>query len=95
MLAINTFIARKADLFITFTCNPGWKEITDNLNSDFACYRPDLEARVFKNKLDQFINDIKKHYFGVVVALFYVIEYQKRGLISAFFLTKYNKTLKQ
>ncbi|TKR76293.1 hypothetical protein L596_017452 [Steinernema carpocapsae] len=40
----------KPDFFITFTCNPQWPED-----------RPDLVARVFKNKLDMLMDDLKKH----------------------------------
>src|SRR6267154_4140181 len=37
----------KPDYFITFTCNPKWLEITDNLNYQQSVeFRPDLIARV-------------------------------------------------
>ncbi|GFW80473.1 helitron_like_N domain-containing protein [Trichonephila clavipes] len=42
----------KPDLFLTFTCNPKWKEIKDNLFPD----HPDLVARIF---------DIKKHFYKI------------------------------
>lgn len=49
------------DLFITFTCNPKWPELTQLLES--ICLqspdRPDLVARIFKIKLDELIRDIK------------------------------------
>ena len=33
----------KPDLFITFTCNPNWPEISNNLaNGEKANFRPDL-----------------------------------------------------
>ena len=72
----------KPDLFITFTCNPRWKEIIENLYEGQQPYdRPDLLARVFKMKLKELINDIcQKQIFGVVVANVHVIEFQKRGL---------------
>ncbi|XP_065678383.1 uncharacterized protein LOC136093366 [Hydra vulgaris] len=39
----------KLDLFITFTCNPKWREITENLYPvQNANDRPDLVTRVFK-----------------------------------------------
>lgn len=72
----------RPDLFITFTCNPNWSEITSALGpNETASDRPDLVARVFRSKLDEFKNDIlKNHVLGVVVAHVYVIEFQKRGL---------------
>lgn len=50
------------DLFITFTCNPKWPELTlllGGLNLN-AVDRPDLVSRIFKIKLDELIRDIKK-----------------------------------
>lgn len=50
------------DLFITFTCNPKWPELTsylDTLNLK-AEDRPDLVSRLFKLKLDHLISEIKK-----------------------------------
>ena len=42
----------KPDFFITFTCNPQWKEITDALlEQQTAADHPDIVARVFKLKL--------------------------------------------
>ena len=39
----------KPDLFITFTCNPKWKEIAENLYPNQQAYdRPDIVSRVFK-----------------------------------------------
>ena len=70
------------DLFITFTCNPRWKEIEEQLfPGQTPSDRPDLIARVFKFKLNELIDDIiKKHIFGRTVAHIFVIEFQKRGL---------------
>ena len=48
------FVAKKGklDLFITFTCNPKWCEIKENLlPGQTANDRPDLVARVFMLKL--------------------------------------------
>lgn len=77
------------DLFLTFTCNPKWPEITRHLQRHNlkAEDRPDLCCRVFKMKLDDLIYQLKKkHILGVVnaglssihgcfllVVLFYVI----------------------
>jgi hypothetical protein len=52
------------DLFITMTCNPKWPEITIRINATTPgltpSYRPDIVSRVFKLKLDELINDIRK-----------------------------------
>ena len=75
----------KPDLFITFTCNPLWDEITCSLLIDQkATDRPDLIVRVFKLKLRELLNDIlKKHILGTPLAHVYTIEFQKRGLPHA------------
>ncbi|XP_065665488.1 uncharacterized protein LOC136086917 [Hydra vulgaris] len=72
----------KPDLFTTFTCNPTWREITENLYPvQTANDRPDLVIRVFKLKLNNLLNDIFKHgVLGKVVTHVQVIEFQKRGL---------------
>ena len=49
--------------------------------------RPDITTRVYKMKLDCFINDIcVKNIFGKIEAYAYVIEFQKRGLPHAHLL---------
>ena len=72
----------KPGLFITFTCNPKWREITENLYpGQTANDRPDLVIRVFKLKLNKLLNNIFKHgVIGKVVTHVLVIEFQKRGL---------------
>ena len=72
----------KPTLFMTMTCNPHWPEILDQLlPGQTAQDRPDIVARVFKQKKDQFINDLTKgKIFGEVVGRLWVIEFQKRGL---------------
>jgi len=84
-------IARKhggPSLFITFTCNPTWIEITRELYAGQAAVdRPDLIARVFNMKLQELVGEVtKKHVFGMVVAYCYVVEFQKRGLPHAHML---------
>ena len=73
----------KPDLFITFTCNPRWEEITGALlDNQSPCDRPDLVACVFKLKLQAMLHDLYyRHYpvFGKMSALIYVVEWQKRG----------------
>ena len=59
------------DLFITFTCNPKWPEITRfvkqrKLNVED---RPDIVCRIFKIKLDSLMQDLtKKNLLGKTVA---------------------------
>ncbi|XP_018462957.1 uncharacterized protein LOC108834093 [Raphanus sativus] len=77
------------DLFITFTCNPKWPEITRYLSSRRLQTedRPDILSRVFKMKLDSLIWDIKdNNLFGPSAAVIYTIEFQKRGLPHAHIL---------
>ena len=48
------------DIFNTMTTNPKWKEIeAELLPGQAAEDRPDLVARVFKQKKDQLIKDIR------------------------------------
>jgi hypothetical protein len=73
-----------ADLFLTFTCNPKWREIADALcfePGQQPCDRSDLVIRVFHMKVDEFIVDIRQGVtFGPVLAILYTVEFQKRGL---------------
>lgn len=82
-----TVIARhgKPDLFITFTCDPKWKEIIENKEPmQKPEHRPDLVCRVFQMKLLEFIDDlVNKQIYGRVLNYHYVIEFQKRGLPHA------------
>ncbi|XP_031116779.1 uncharacterized protein LOC116020446 [Ipomoea triloba] len=77
------------NLFITFTCNPKWSEIQRfmekcNLNAED---RPDIVSRVFKMKLDALVKEIRNgKLFGIVTAVVYTIEFQKRGLPHAHIL---------
>ncbi|XP_051170502.1 uncharacterized protein LOC127287552 [Leptopilina boulardi] len=72
----------KPDLFITMTCNPKWRKITENLlDGQTASDRPNLVARVFELKKEELLNIIvKEKLFGELQAYVYVVEYQKRGL---------------
>jgi len=73
---------RGSDLFITFTANPAWKEITDALLPGQASNeRPDLVARVFRLKFKSLVQDImQRNLFGKALGYVYTVEYQKRGL---------------
>ena len=75
-------ICGKPDLFITMTCNPLWTEIKRELLPGQApADRPDIIARVFRQKLRQFVHAITvDHIFGVPAAWLWVVEFQKRGL---------------
>ena len=63
----------KPDFFVTFTCNPRWKEITDALlPGQTAENRQDIVARVFKLKLKSLLHDLfcgQKPVLGKMVAL--------------------------
>ena len=78
----------KSDLFVKKTCNPKWREITENLlPGQWASDRPNIVARVFHMKLSVFLGDItKRHILGVIVADLHVIEFQKCGLPHAHML---------
>ncbi|XP_024014541.1 uncharacterized protein LOC112088495 [Eutrema salsugineum] len=74
------------DLFITFTCNPKWPEITRHLNRHNLKQedRPDICTQVFKMKLDDLMHRLtKENVLGVVKATIFTIEFQKRGLPHA------------
>jgi len=71
----------KPDLFITFTCNAKWTEITSNLKPyEEASNRPDLVSRVFAGKMKLLMDDLFKHLVVGISAYIFVIEFQKRGL---------------
>lgn len=72
----------RPDLFITFTCNPSWKEITDELMpGQKPIDRHDSIARVFRLKVQKLMGVITKgKVFGDVQCYMYSIEWQKRGL---------------
>lgn len=72
----------KPDIFLTFTANPKWEEITNNIQPyESVENRPDLVSRVFYLKLKQLLEDLHQgEVLGVVHAYVDVIEFQKRGL---------------
>ncbi|GBL82079.1 hypothetical protein AVEN_50639-1 [Araneus ventricosus] len=73
------------DLFITFTANPKWPQITENLRpSEHTTDRLDLLARIFNLKLKSLLDDPTVHgALGKSIAQVYTIEFQKRGLPHA------------
>ena len=80
-----TIVQRKGHptYFITFTCNPDWPEIQENLlRGQKTTDRPVLVARVFKLKLKQLLSVIKGWDGGCEYYLC-TIEFQHRGLPHA------------
>lgn len=78
----------RPDLFITFTTNPKWDEITNELfTGQLASDRHDVVSRVFKQKLKKLMNLlVKVKIFGCVRCFMYSVEWQKRGLPHAHIL---------
>ena len=76
----------RPDLFITFTCNPTWPEITSLLMpNQYASDRHDLVARVFRQKLLKLMGTITKHkLFGPTRCYMYSIEWQFACLMPTF-----------
>lgn len=72
----------RPDLFLTFTCNPKWREITENLFEGQTSWDAAfIVPRVFREKAKAFLHDLMKgHVLGKVKALVYTVEFQKRGL---------------
>jgi hypothetical protein len=84
----------RPSLFITFTTNPDWDEITRELLTDeqgvrTQCWsdRPDLVSRGFNLKLKEMLQELRRdNIFGRHVASVYSVEFQKRGLPHAHIL---------
>jgi len=73
------------DFFITFTFNPQWTELRQEL---FLGQSPidhhDITTRMFKRKLKSLMDLIVKHrVFGDMRCWMYSVEWQKRGLPHA------------
>jgi hypothetical protein len=90
-------------LFITFTANPEWREITENLRpGETALDRPDLVGRVFHIKLQALLQSLgfknpDRHRFSAQLGrcrfCVYTIEFQKRGLPHAHILLTYSNPI--
>ncbi|KAK3888552.1 hypothetical protein Pcinc_007404 [Petrolisthes cinctipes] len=78
----------RPDLFITFTCNPKWPEITEAiLPGQKANQRHDITARVFRLKMGKVMALLtKQDIFGPVRCFMYSIKWQKRDLPHAHIL---------
>jgi len=72
----------KPHFFITFTCNPSWREITDNIYpNQQPLDRPDIVSRVFNLKQKVLVEMMcSKKVLGDCVADVENEEYQKRDL---------------
>ncbi|XP_074323776.1 uncharacterized protein LOC141660687 [Apium graveolens] len=85
-----SFTGRHPSLFLTMTTNTKWPEIQrilKHMSGVDIADAPDVVARVFKMKVDQLIDMIKKkNYFGRCIGVMHVIEFQKRGLPHAHIL---------
>ncbi|KAI9092213.1 hypothetical protein K1719_027713 [Acacia pycnantha] len=71
------------DIFITFTCNPMWPEITRHCDQDGLkpCDRPEILSRIFNLKLHKLMRTLKdEKIFGSIKSNVYTVEFQKRGL---------------
>ena len=65
----------KPDIFLTFTCDTKWEEITQSLLlGQVANDRPDLVSRVFRMKLKELISDLEKGLLGQPVGKVWVVE---------------------
>jgi len=72
----------KPSLFITFTANPKWVDIENELlPNQTVADRPDLVARVFNRKVRDLLGEIRqKEVIGPWLGWVWTIRYQKRGL---------------
>lgn len=76
------------ELFITFTCNPNWPEIQNELfENQQPADRHDIVSRVFHLKLKKLMHFFKNiEAFGPVKCSMSTVEWQKRGLPYAHIL---------
>ncbi|XP_066434063.1 uncharacterized protein [Eleutherodactylus coqui] len=72
----------RPDLFITFTCNSKWTEITEALlPRQKPQHRHDITSRVFHLKIKKIVSLLTKgSLFGKPRCYMYSVEWQKRGL---------------
>jgi hypothetical protein len=71
----------KPDWFLTMTANANWPEIKAELfPGQSPADRPDLVARVFREKVRILLKAVKAGAFGEFAGAVWTIEFQKRGL---------------
>ena len=79
------------------TANPNWLEIQDallefdaddqgNAQKQLVTDCPNIVARVFNEKKDALLAEIRKGLFGIISRLVYTTEFQKRGLPNVYLL---------
>ncbi|OAD78100.1 hypothetical protein PHYBLDRAFT_73606 [Phycomyces blakesleeanus NRRL 1555(-)] len=78
----------KSDLFITFTCNSKWPEITNSLLAgQKANDRPDLCSRVFNMKLKELMIDLtKKIFWGKFWPLYMSLNFKSADFLMPTFI---------
>jgi len=93
-LAIVSKLGRPT-LFITFTTNPNWQGIQQQLRTgqNYAD-RPDIVARVFKQYLS-YLHKLLKNHFGKIIYYMHAVEFQKCGLPHAHIIIKSTPNLLQ
>ncbi|KAL6662326.1 hypothetical protein ACP70R_000185 [Stipagrostis hirtigluma subsp. patula] len=78
------------DIFLTYTCNPKWPEISEAIRFEpgqKSTDRSDIVVRVYHMKLEELLDDVKDgSIFGPINAVLHCIEFQKRGLPHAHLL---------
>ena len=70
------------DLFVTFTCNPKWPEITRALSAipgQKPEDRPDIIARVFKMKLNEIYRQLNLELYLEQLSQIYMLSNFKKG----------------
>jgi hypothetical protein len=78
----------KRNLFVIFTCNPKWKEITNVLFlGQTPKDRPKLVTRIFNLKLDTFSRDIKDGVLGNVILKSFKVHYKTKPKCIHFIAT--------
>ena len=71
--------------WITFTANPQWPEFRDVLGGNYATDHPHIAARIWEQKLDAFLDELKTC-LGQQKGIVWNTEWQKRGLPHAHLL---------
>ena len=82
----------KPTLFITFTANPNWPELQEQLGGRSAQDRPDIVARVFELKRARLM-ELLKTCFGTRLGEVWTLEFQVRGLPHVHILLFLNRDI--